>query len=747
MNNEVLTPVAIKDAQAVPEEMVQTPPDLPPAAEAEPAPVVESVAPAPAPAPAIAVPSLDDSSLYIHRELSQLQFNIRVLEQALDESYPLLERLKFLLIFSSNLDEFFEIRVAGLKKQINFAREQAGADGLQPHQALARISELVHFEVERQYAILNDVLLPELEKHQIRFIRRRYWTTKLKAWVRRYFRDEIAPIITPIGLDPTHPFPLLVNKSLNFIVELEGVDAFGRDSGLAIIPAPRLLPRVIRVPEEVGGPGDNYVFLSSMIHAHADDLFQGMKVKGCYQFRLTRNADLALDSEEVDDLARALRGELFSRRYGDAVRLEVADTCPKHLSDYLLKQFSLSESELYQVNGPVNLTRLFSITGLDSHPELQYTPFTPAIPKLLQNADNIFSVIGKQDILLMHPFESFTPVIDLLRQAAKDPHVLAVRQTLYRSGANSEIVDALVDAARNGKEVTAVIELRARFDEESNLQMASRLQAAGAVVIYGVVGFKTHAKMMLILRREQGEIVRYAHLGTGNYHAGNARLYTDYSLLTSDDALTEDVGKLFSQLIGMGKTLRMKKLLHAPFTLKKGMLDMIARETQLALDGKPAHIIAKFNSLTDAKIIKALYKASQSGVRIDLVVRGMCCLRPGIPGVSHNINVRSIIGRFLEHTRVFYFLNGGEEQIYLSSADWMERNLDKRVETCFPVEGKKLLLRVKKELEGYLTDNTQAWTLQPDGRYVRSSPTGNQNPRSAQAALLERLSNPVLNVR
>ncbi|OUM24678.1 polyphosphate kinase 1 [Pseudomonas putida] len=751
MNNEVLTPVAIKDAQELPEELVQTPPDLPPAPEPEPVEeqVAEPVAaaPAPAPAPAITVPGLDDSSLYIHRELSQLQFNIRVLEQALDENYPLLERLKFLLIFSSNLDEFFEIRVAGLKKQINFAREQAGADGLQPHQALARISELVHIEVERQYAILNDVLLPELEKHQIRFIRRRYWTPKLKTWVRRYFRDEIAPIITPIGLDPTHPFPLLVNKSLNFIVELEGVDAFGRDSGLAIIPAPRLLPRVIRVPEEVGGPGANYVFLSSMIHAHADDLFQGMKVKGCYQFRLTRNADLALDSEEVDDLARALRGELFSRRYGDAVRLEVADTCPKHLSDYLLKQFSLSESELYQVNGPVNLTRLFSITGLDSHPELQYTPFTPAIPKLLVNADNIFSVISKQDILLMHPFESFTPVVDLLRQAAKDPHVLAVRQTLYRSGANSEIVDALVDAARNGKEVTAVIELRARFDEESNLQMASRLQAAGAVVIYGVVGFKTHAKMMLILRREQGEIVRYAHLGTGNYHAGNARLYTDYSLLTSDDALTEDVGKLFSQLIGMGKTLRMKKLLHAPFTLKKGMLDMIARETQFALEGKPAHIIAKFNSLTDAKVIKALYKASQSGVKIDLVVRGMCCLRPGIPGVSHNIQVRSIIGRFLEHTRVFYFLNGGEEQIYLSSADWMERNLDKRVETCFPVEGKKLLLRVKKELESYLTDNTHAWTLQPDGRYVRITPTGNQNPRSAQATLLERLSNPVLNVR
>ncbi|MDO8332998.1 MAG: polyphosphate kinase 1, partial [Pseudomonas sp.] len=654
----------------------------------------------------------------------------------------LLERLKFLLIFSSNLDEFFEIRVAGLKKQITFARETAGADGLQPHQVLARIAELVHEQVERQYAILNDALLPALEKHQVRFIRRRHWTPKLKAWVRRYFRDEIAPIITPIGLDPTHPFPLLVNKSLNFIVELEGIDAFGRDSGLAIIPAPRLLPRVIKVPEEVGGPGANHVFLSSMIHAHADDLFQGMKVKGCYQFRLTRNADLAVDTEDVEDLARALRGELFSRRYGDAVRLEVADTCPQHLADYLLKQFNLSESEMYRVNGPVNLTRLFSITGLASHPELQCKPFTPVIPKLLQNSENIFSVISKQDILLLHPFESFTPVVDLLRQAAKDPQVLAVRQTLYRSGANSEIVDALVDAARNGKEVTAVIELRARFDEESNLLLASRLQAAGAVVIYGVVGFKTHAKMMLILRRENGEIVRYAHMGTGNYHAGNAKLYTDYSLLTSDEALCEDVSKLFSQLIGMGKTLRMKKLLHAPFTLKKGILDMIARETVQASEGKPAHIMFKVNSVTDPKIIRALYKASQCGVKIDMVVRGMCCLRPGVPGVSHNIHVRSIIGRFLEHSRIYYFYNGGDEQLYLSSADLMERNLDKRVETCFPIEGKRLLLRVKKELEAYLSDNTQSWILQPDGRYLRNSPSGNQHARNAQNMLLEKLTSP-----
>lgn len=693
------------------------------------------------------ITNLDDSSLYIHRELSQLQFNIRVLEQALDESTPLLERLKFLLIFSSNLDEFFEIRVAGLKKQITFAREQADADGLQPHQALARIAEVVHEQVDRQYQILNDILLPELAKQEIHFIRRRRWTSKIKAWVKEYFENEIAPIITPIGLDPTHPFPLLVNKSLNFIVELEGIDAFGRDSGLAILPAPRLLPRIIQVPEEVGGTGVNYVFLSSMIHAHADDLFHGMSVKGCYQFRLTRNADLAVDAEDVEDLARALRGELYSRRFGDAVRLEVADTCPLHLVNFLLNQFGLSTAELYQVNGPVNLTRLFKVTGLESHPHLQFPPFTPAIPKALQNSENIFQAISKQDILLYHPFESFTPVIDLLRGAAKDPNVLAIKQTLYRAGANSEIVDALVDAARNGKEVTVVIELRARFDEESNLALASRLQAAGAVVIYGVVGFKTHAKIVSILRRENGNFVRYAHLGTGNYHAGNARLYTDYSLLTADPDLCEDVSKLFNQLIGMGKTLRMKKLFHAPFTLRKTLLDLIAREANNASEGKAARIIIKVNALTDPRMIKALYKASQAGVKIDLIVRGMCCLRPGIPGVSHNIQVRSIIGQLLEHSRVFYFLNSeGDEQLLLSSADWMERNLDKRIETCFPLDNKKMIARVKKELQTYLKDNSHAWVLQSDGSYQKPQANQDQSAVNAQAQLLEKLSIPLIEV-
>lgn len=689
------------------------------------------------------VPNVDDNSLYIHRELSQLQFNIRVLEQALDESYPLLERLKFLLIFSSNLDEFFEIRVAGLKKQIAYAREQAGADGLLPHQVMARISDLVHEQVSRQYRILNEILLPELAKQSIRFIRRRQWTPQIKDWVENFFHHEIAPIISPIGLDPTHPFPLLINKSLNFIVALEGMDAFGRDSGLAIIPAPRSLPRIIKLPPEIAGEGDNFVFLSSMIHAHADDLFPGMKVKGCYQFRLTRNADLSVDAGNVDDLARALRGELFSRRYGDAVRLEVVDSCPQHLIDYLLKQFSLSESELYTVGGPVNLTRLFSVTVLESHPELQSLPFTSVIPRLLQKKENLFAVLQKIDVLLMHPFESFTPVVDLLRQAAKDPNVLAIKQTLYRTGADSEIVDALVEAARNGKEVTAVIELRARFDEESNLQLAGRLQQAGAIVIYGVVGFKTHAKMILILRREDGELRRYAHLGTGNYHAGNARLYTDYSLLTADETLCEDVHKLFNQLIGMGKTQRMAKLLHAPFTLKKNLLEMINREASHAAEGKPAHIMAKVNSLTDPKVIRTLYKASQAGVRIDLVVRGMCCLRPGIAGVSHNIRVHSIVGRFLEHSRIYYFHNDGAERLYLSSADWMERNLDNRVETCFPVEGKRLIQRVKSELELYLADNTQSWALQPDGSYQRLTP-GDEAAVNAQSQLLDTLAAPVL---
>ncbi|MBU6248326.1 MAG: polyphosphate kinase 1 [Xanthomonadaceae bacterium] len=692
-----------------------------------------------APATSAPAPDLSDPSLYIHRELSQLQFNIRVLEQALDERTPLQERLKFLLIFSSNLDEFFEIRVAGLMDQVAFEHERVGPDGIAPQQALAMISATAHQQIERQYAILNERILPALANAGIRIVRRHEWTTRQKAWVRKYFRHEVAPLVTPIGLDPTHPFPLLVNKSLNFIVQLEGVDAFGRDSGLAIVPAPRVLPRLIRLPDDICEGGENQVMLSSVIHAHVDELFAGMQVHGCYQFRLTRNADLDIDAEDVDDLARALRGGLYTRRFGDAVRLEVADNCPRTLVDYLLKQFGLAEQDVYEVNGPVNLSRLFSVASQPGFPQLQYRPFTPAIPKALKKSEDIFVTLAKQDVLLLHPYESFTPVVDMLRQAAKDPAVLAIKQTLYRSGANSEIVDALVDAARAGKEVTAVIELRARFDEESNLTLAARLQQAGAVVIYGVVGVKTHAKLMLIQRREGSELVRYAHLGTGNYHTGNARIYTDYSLLTSDPALCEDVHKLFGQLTGMGKVQPMKKLLHAPFTLKKTLLDLIARETAHAEAGQPAQIIIKVNAVTDAKVIRALYKASMAGVKIDLIVRGMCCLRPGVPGVSHNIRVRSIIGRFLEHSRVYWFANGGNEVLYLASADLMERNLDHRVETGFPIESRKLIHRVRRELDLYLADNCSASLLQADGNYLRAQPSSGQLARSVQQLLLEKL--------
>ncbi|MBB1487997.1 polyphosphate kinase 1 [Oceanospirillum sp. D5] len=685
------------------------------------------------------VVNLDSPDLYINRELSHLQFNIRVLEQALDTSHPLLNRLMFLLIFSSNLDEFFEIRVAGLMRQVAFSREKSEADGLMPQDVLRQISDICHAEIERQYSILNDQLIPAMEEEGIGFLRRTDWSKAQAAWVADFFHNQIQPIISPIGLDPSHPFPRLVNKSLNFIVALEGKDAFGREGGLAIIPAPRSLPRLIRVPDEISKEGDNFVFLSSMIHAHAEELFPGMKVKGCYQFRLTRNADMIVDPEEVSDLASALRGELLSRRYGDAVRLEVVDNCPEALINVLLEQFGLTEQELYKVNGPVNLTRLMAVMGEVDRPNLMYPPFTPGTAKPLRRGNSILEAMSQNDILLQHPFESFTPIIDLLREAARDPDVLAIKQTLYRTGSDSEIVDALVDAARNGKEVTVVVELRARFDEADNLQLASRLQEAGAVVIYGVVAYKTHAKMMHIVRREGNNIRHYAHLGTGNYHAKTAKLYTDYSFLTSDSHLCEDVHKVFLQLSGMGKTLNMKKLLHAPFTLQKTLVEKIDREIELAQQGKPARLIFKCNSLTDPKTIKALYRASQAGVECNLIIRGMCCLRPGIEGVSDNIQVRSIIGRFLEHTRVYYFQNDGNDEVFCASADLMERNLYKRVETCFPVSSKKLAQRVKNDLETYLLDNCQSWQLQLDGHYLPAQADRPEDAEeiSAQETLLD----------
>lgn len=673
--------------------------------------------------------------LYINRELSHLQFNIRVLEQALDETHPLMERLMFLLIFSSNLDEFFEIRVAELMAQLKYGRESVGPDAMHPQVVMNRIGEICSAQVERQYKILNETIFPQLKKENIHFKRRRDWSEEQREWIRTFFEEKVQPVVSPIGLDPSHPFPRLVNKSLNFIVELDGKDAFGRESGLAIIPAPRSLPRLIRLPDNLCEGGDNLIFLSSVIHEFADELFPGMTVEGCYQFRITRNADLTFDSEEVKDLARTLLGELHSRKYGAAVRLEVDQRTPEGLIRFLLREFNLDEAHTYRVDGPVNLTRMMALRDLVDCKQLCWKPFTPGMSGRYKQK-NIFDVLRHKDQLLHHPFQSFSPVVDLLRQAAKDPKVLAIKQTLYRTGVDSDIVDALVDAARSGKEVTVVIELRARFDEESNLQLAGRLQEAGALVVYGVVDFKTHAKMMLVVRREDGKLVRYAHLGTGNYHSGTARLYTDYSYMTSDADVGEDVHKIFHQLTGMGKILRLKKLHNAPFTLHARMLEMIERE---AKHGKDGHIIVKINGLTEPQLIRALYQASQNGVKIELIVRGMCRLRPGIVGISDNISVRSIIGRFLEHTRVYYFGNKGKPDVLCSSADWMERNMLNRVETGFPLTG-KLAERVKKDLDLYLADNCRSWMLHSDGSYTLNTPQKGEEPVSAQESLLSQFS-------
>ena len=663
--------------------------------------------------------NLQNSTYYINRELSHLAFNQRVLTQALDEDHPLLERLQFLLIFSSNLDEFFEIRIANLKQDLLMEREKSGMDGIHPSDVLHQVSKICNEMIRHQYHIHNDVLLPALEREGIRFLSKHMWTAEQDQWVRKFFKKEILPVISPIGLDPAHPFPRLVNKSLNFIVSLEGKDAFGRDTGLAIIPAPRSLPRLVRLPDDICENGDNLVFLSSMIHAHAHRLFPGMKVKGCYQFRITRNADLDVDDEEVEDLARALKGELHSRRFGRAVRLEIAENCPLDLVNFLLNETDLSELDVYHINGPINLTRMMSVISIVDRTDLVYPTTTPSIPKGLTCADSLFDSISNRDYLLLHPYQSFAPVIELIHQAAKDPNVVAIKQTLYRTGTHSPIVSALIEAARNGKEVTIVIELRARFDEEDNLELASRLQDAGALVVYGVVGYKTHAKMLLIVRREDKRLIRYIHLGTGNYHANTTRVYTDYSLLSANAILAEDIHKVFHQLTGMGKTERMTKVLNAPFNLKQKLIELIEEEITAKHKGRDAYIILKSNGLTEPSIIAALYRASQAGVKIDLIIRGMCCLRPGVPGVSENIEVRSIVGRFLEHSRVYYFKNASPS-IYCASADLMGRNLNRRVETGFPIEPEKLQERVLNELSLYLNDSWQSWSLDNEGAYHRN---------------------------
>ena len=673
---------------------------------------------------------------FVNRELGILAFNKRVLAQAEDDRVPLLERLKFLCIFSSNMDEFFEVRVAGVKQQIKFNDQQTGPDGLSPKHVFAKISAEAHDLVEHQYKILNEVVLPKLAGENIHFLRRAFWNDAQRAWIRDFFFRELMPILTPIGLDPAHPFPRVLNKSLNFAVELEGKDAFGRNSGVAIVQAPRALPRVIRLPSEIAGCEYGFVFLSSILHAHVNELFSGMTVKGCYQFRVTRDSELTLDDEDTKDLRIALQGELSHRQFGDGVRLEVADNCPAEMSAFLLGQFGLHKEDLYQVNGIVNLVRLMQIPDLVDKPALKFPPYTASKAKELVKEADIFKAIRKQDILLHHPYQSFNSVIDFIAQASEDPNVLAIKQTFYRTSADSNLMTSLIDAAKRGKEVTVVVELFARFDEEANINWAAKLEDAGAHVVYGVVGHKTHAKMAMVVRREDGVLRRYVHLATGNYHPRTAKLYTDFGLFTCNDQICADVSDIFAQLTGLGKSNKLNHLWQSPFTLQSNLIKAINKEAENAKAGNKARIIAKMNALLEADVIRALYDASNAGVKIDLMVRGVCALKPGVLGISENIRVRSVVGRFLEHTRIFYFFNNGEENVYLSSADWMYRNLFKRIEVCFPILDAKVKKRVITEgLDYYLKDNTNAWEMMPDSTFHLAHKRGAEF--TAQEALMQ----------
>ncbi len=677
----------------------------------------------------------------LNRELSLLAFQRRVLAQAADEGVPLLERLRFLCIVSSNLDEFFEIRVAGLKEQVKMGSPVVAADGMTATETLRKVSDEAHHLIAEQYQLLNGQILPALAAEGVVFLRRSQWTDLQSTWIRGYFVREVMPVLTPIGLDPAHPFPRVLNKSLNFAVELEGLDAFGRDCGTAIVQAPRALPRVIQLPKELTGVEYGFVFLSSMLHAHVGELFAGMRVLGCYQFRVTRNSDLFVEDEEIKDLRSTLQGELPQRHFGDAVRLEVADNCSDDMASFLLRQFDLQQQDLYRAAGIVNLVRLMQVPDRVDRPDLKYVPFTPGYPAGLAKGASLFDVLRRQDILLHHPFESFNPVIELLQTAADDPEVLAIKMTVYRTGTDSVLMESLARAAQKGKEVSVVVELMARFDEEANIGWAARLEHAGAHVTYGVVGYKTHAKMLLVVRREEEGLRRYVHLGTGNYHPRTARLYTDFGLMTANEQIGEDVNEVFTQLTGLGRAGELHHLWQAPFTLHSRMLAAIRAETETARTGGKARIIAKMNALLEPEAISALYEASQAGVRVDLIVRGPCALRPGIPGLSENIRVRSVIGRFLEHSRLFYFHAQGEETLLLSSADWMERNFFRRIELAFPILDPRLKKRVIREgLRPYLSDNVQAWTMESTGGYQRRSLRG--VARSAQSSLLARLSSP-----
>jgi polyphosphate kinase len=684
------------------------------------------------------------NELYINRELSLLEFNKRVLAQAQDPDVPLLERLRFMCISCTNLDEFFEIRVASLKQRMEIGAPAQGPENRSAVEVFNELRVQVTSMVEQQYKVLNEQLVPQLADAGVRFVRSDHWTPKQRKWLDVYFKEQVVPVLTPLTFDPSRPFPRVLNKSLNFIVRLHGMDAFGRRRHRGMVQAPRSLPRVIRLPDKISKKGEHdFVFLSSIIRVNVDSLFPGLEVDGCYEFRVTRNSNLYVDDEEVSDLVRALEGQLEASRYGAAVRIEIGHRCPDDLREFLLDHFELGVDDCYLVDGPVNLNRLATVCELDDRPELLYAPFVQGMPQELRSNEDIFSILDKKNVLLHHPYQSFAPVIDFIGAAAMDPDVLAIKQTLYRTGAGSPIVDHLVTAARSGKEVTVVIELMARFDEAANIGLANRLQEAGAHVVYGLVGFKTHAKMTLVVRRQEGKLVRYVHLGTGNYHHATSSVYTDYGYLSSSNRLGADVHKLFLQLTSLTRADDMTRMLASPFSLFDALLEKIRRETANKRDGKKARIIAKVNALNEPQLIDALYEASQAGVQIDLILRGICSLRPGVKDLSENIRVRSIVGRFLEHSRVYYFLNDGKEEFYCSSADLMDRNMFRRNESCFEIRQLPMKKQIRHDLELFLADNCQAWELKSDGNYVRLSP-GKGKRISAQETFLAELAGPKL---
>jgi polyphosphate kinase len=688
------------------------------------------------------------SAPILNRELGLLSFNERVLAQAEDPATPLLERLKFVCIVSSNLDEFFEIRMSGLKAQLRQDPGFVFEDGKTVTETIQLVSEQAHALVVRQYALFNEVLLPSLEQEGIVFHMMASWNEVQRQFARDYFEREVHPILTPIALDPARPFPRVLNKSLNFAIELSGKDAFGRNSGMAIVQAPRALPRLIPVPQQISGHSHGLMLLTSIMQSCVGELFPGMEINGIYQFRCTRNSDLFIDEEEITNLREALKGELSQRHFGDAVRLEISENTPASMRGYLCRQFGLLEPDVFAVKGPVNLVRLMQLPDLVDRPDLKFKPFVPGLPEALRKGEekqkSLFKVIAKQDVLVHHPYESFTPVLDFVREAVNDPSVVAIKQTIYRTGNQSELMDLLMQAARMGKEVTVVLELMARFDEETNINWAARLEQVGAHVVFGVVGHKTHAKLLLVVRREvakNGSIKmrRYMHLGTGNYHPRTARLYTDFGLFTVNEAIGADVHEVFQQLTGMGKHKPTKLLWQSPFSLHENVCAAIRHEISNARAGKKAHIMARMNALLEDQVIRLLYEASQAGVKVDLIVRGVCALKPGVPGLSERITVCSIVGRFLEHSRAFYFYDNGHEHVYLASADWMDRNFFRRVEVAFPILDKKLKQRVIDEgLKILLADQKQTWLMLPDGSYVRRVSKSRQ-AKAAQELLLRRL--------